>query len=151
MENLQNYLDQIVFWVCTAVAALGGTSLSIGAIILWIKRIISACVERLSKQTTDYSQKAEELDKVTSQILCVEGALRQMSERLDGFQKDYNDLKERFKASEERNDQLLQVIYIMASNTPTLVSNGAAGEIAKVLGLNKEDIEIGELNSETDG
>lgn len=36
--DLNNYIDTIVFYVASAVAALGGTSLGIGAICGWIKK-----------------------------------------------------------------------------------------------------------------
>lgn len=151
--DIKPYIEEIILWGGAAIAALGGSSISVSAIAAWVKRQITKAVEKLFEQKVDYSAKVEELNRLSAKFLEAEGQLATLQQK-------YNEQSENFDELVKLSQNLLthcanleRSIYIIASNNPYMVANGTAGDIAGLLGMKETAISDDEAvhEDEVDG
>ncbi len=134
------YLDEIIVWVGTTIAALGGTSISIAAIAAWIKKQIVKAVSTLFEQKIDYAAGVEDLKGTAANFV---DSTAKINELIQMFEKQADEVKAFVPLMEqnmERIARLEQAIALIAQNTPYMVANGTAGEIVKLLDIGKAEI-----------
>ncbi len=133
--EIQGYLDQIIFWAGSALATLGGTSLSLGLLLKWLKDTLS----QLFAGKSEFEAKAKKLEEIAQKFESTGEVMVSVAEQVDGF-------KAKLEQAIDGQTALAKAISILANNIPQLVSNGVATQIDEILGLTDDSVSLGEVS-----
>lgn len=136
------YIGNVILYVGAAIAALGGSSIGIGAICKWLKKAVSAVVEKLLSTKTDYDKEASKLANVAKKIDTTGDKMMQVGSVLETYGEELCKMKEKTEASAERLDAVAQALSIMIKQNEYMVANGTAKECAKLLDGAKETVNM---------
>lgn len=142
-------LNDIIFYVLSGVASLGGTSLGIGAICAWIKKLVTKAVEKLLGSKTNFddevvklNEAAVQLEKASEMFLSVGNALTECGKEIRGMKIENTEFGRKL-------DGLIEVVSIIVKNNSFMVSNGEAQHCLDILYGKQDSVEIdGEIANE---
>ena len=133
--EIQGYLDQIIFWVGSALAALGGTGISLGLLFKWVKDTLA----QLFAGKKEFEEKAHQLDFLSQKLESTGETMVTLAENIDGFKSMLDD-------ATTRDTALAKAISLLANNIPSLVNNGIASQIDEILGLKEDEVASEEVS-----
>ena len=130
------YIEQIITWAGAGLAAALGAVAAIVSVVAKIKKSVNA----LKDTTGNYEQKAEVLHAMSQDCaVWMQTARETVKSVTDAYEKQSTQLG----AVMQENDALMrdfegvkQALLVIAQNTPILVGNGAAKQVAALLGDN---------------
>ncbi len=137
------YIGNIILYVGAAIAALGGSSIGIGAICKWLKKVISSAIEKLTSTKGDYDVETTKLASVAKKVDGAGDKLLQVGSVLESFGDELNAMKAKTDNSNERIEALAQVLSIMVRQNQYMIANGTAKECVKILEGEKDVVSTG--------
>mgnify|MGYP002515334682 CR=1 FL=1 len=146
--DLNNYIDTIVFYVISAVAALGGTSIGIGTICGWVKRIIVQAVEKLTSTKGDYDKDATKLKDTANKLENACDKMTAVGNTLTEFAKEISQMKSLSDESINKMNTLAQVLAIMVQQNEFMVANGTAKQCVDMISGCFDNADVGEVISD---
>ncbi len=146
--DLNNYIDTIVFYVISAVAALGGTSIGIGTICGWVKRIIVQAVEKLTSTKDDYDKDATKLKDTANKLENACDKMTAVGNTLTEFAKEISQMKSLSDESINKMNTLAQVLAIMVQQNEFMVANGTAKQCVDMISGCFDNADVGEVISD---
>lgn len=146
--DLNNYIDTIVFYVISAVAALGGTSIGIGTICGWVKRIIVQAVEKLTSTKGDYDKDATKLKDTANKLENACDKMTAVGNTLSEFAKEISQMKSLSDESINKMNTLAQVLAIMVQQNEFMVANGTAKQCVDMISGCFDNADVGEVISD---
>ena len=145
---MNNYIDTIVFYVISAVAALGGTSIGIGTICGWVKRIIVQAVEKLTSTKGDYDKDATKLKDTANKLENACDKMTAVGNTLTEFAKEISQMKSLSDESINKMNTLAQVLAIMVQQNEFMVANGTAKQCVDMISGCFDNADVGEVISD---
>lgn len=146
--DLNNYIDTIVFYVASAVAALGGTSLGIGAICGWIKKIIVQAVEKLTSTKGDYDKDAIKLQSTANKLENACDKMTAVGNTLAQFANEIGQMKSLSDESINKMNTMAQVLAIMVQQNEFMVANGTAKKCVDMISGCFDEAQVEEVTSD---
>lgn len=146
--DLNNYIDTIVFYVISAVAALGGTSIGIGTICGWVKKIIVQAVEKLTSTKGDYDKDATKLKDTANKLENACDKMTAVGNTLTEFAKEISQMKSLSDESINKMNTLAQVLAIMVQQNEFMVANGTAKQCVDMISGCFDNADVGEVISD---
>lgn len=143
--DLTNYIDSIVFYVCAGVAALGGSSLGIGALLRWVKRIITSAIEKLTSTKGDYDTNAVKLQATANKLETACDKLTEVGNTLTEFSSEIANMKTLSAESIDKMNVLAQVFAIIVQQNEFMVANGTAKQCIEMINGSFDNAEVGEV------
>lgn len=131
--EINNYIDNIVFYVVSAISALAGTSLGIGAICKWIKNRIVQSVEKLTSGKNDYDKEVNKLALAAVRIDATGEKLIAVGTTLDSFGKELVQMRRESTENIDKINAISQVLSIMVQQNEFMVANGTAKQCIELL------------------
>lgn len=146
--DLSNYIDNIVFYVCAAISALGGSSFAIGALFKWLKKGITAAVEKLTATKGDYDKDAIKLQSTANKLENACDKMTAVGNTLAQFANEIEQMKSLSDESINKMNTLAQVLAIMVQQNEFMVANGTAKQCVDMISGCFDDAQVEEVTSD---
>lgn len=140
--EISNYIENIIFYAISAISALAGSSLGIGAICKWIKNKILQSVDNLTSGKSDYDKEATKLTSAATKIDATGDKLLAVGATLDCFSKELASMRTESSANIEKIDAIAQVLAIIVQQNESMVANGTARQCQELLNGIKDNVSI---------
>ena len=131
--DLTNYIDNIVFYVCAAISALGGSSFAIGALFKWAKKAVTTAVEKLTATKGDYDKDASKLQETANKLESACDKMAEVGNILTSFAGEIANMKNLSQDSINKMNTLSQVLAIMVQQNEFMVANGTAKQCVEMI------------------
>lgn len=131
--DLTNYINNIVFYVCAAISALGGSSFAIGALFRWLKKAVTAAVEKLTATKGDYDKDAIKLQATANKLETACDKMTEVGNVLTKFASEITNMKTLSQESIDKMNTLSQVLAIMIQQNEFMVANGTAKQCIEMI------------------
>ena len=139
------YLEQIVTWGGTALAAVLGT---VAAIIMVISKIKKGIAE-IRAAAKNYDNAGDHLEETAEKVILAGSKLQDVINTYKTQKAELEQLRIENKALRQSNNDIKQALVLMASGMPSLVANGVAREVKELLDEETQAIAIDEVKHET--
>ena len=142
-------IQTIIFYVVSGITALGGSSLGIGMVCAWIKKVISSIIEKLLNSKLNFDNEVVKLEATHERFDKASETFLVVGNTLNEFAKELKDVVDTNKDFGERLDILYQVIAIMCQNNEQMVANGTAKKCVDLMFGKQEQVLIeGDVSNE---
>lgn len=132
---MSEYLNQVIFWVGSAIAALGGTGLSLG---LLCKSIVNV-VKLLKSNVKDYDDKIQKIKEAEEKLTEIGGTIANLGEQLVNVTKQLEEQKAINDKLAHDYEKIQKLFYIFAHNNSELAECGAVKHIDEILDIKEEE------------
>ena len=132
---ISDYLDQIIFWVGSCIAALGGTGACLGILF----KSISSLIKGLKNNVNGYDEQVEKLQQAGDKLTDVGGSIAMIGEKLADVTKQLEEQKAINDKLSSDYAKIQQILFIFAHNNSELANAGAIKYVDEILDIQKKE------------